>query len=259
MAELSTLLLAPMRRPWSSTPFLPRQLTMFGLATGVFLPAHVKLCGSRDAIRTHDHFDRLAWAYLTPSILTEVGGENVCWFNSHAVGNSFARVRDKTRSIVSHGRYKRCGRSGDRRCGLEQLLGLKSAIEVVAKAIQTGFDVAGDTFRACRLDPCSDTHEQPACAEGETHPDMPFLIPPHATNLPEGEPMDRPPPIAVEADPGAQLLPRLRVPDPSRRFADWWAHACCDADHRAKYPVYADLAARIIIVSAMGQEGDDRG
>lgn len=63
--------------------------------------------------------------------------------------------------------------------------------------------------------------------------------------------------VAVEAETGAQLLPRPTEPHPRQKMTTWAAIQCLGADHRAKYPVYADLAARIIIVPAPspGQEG----
>lgn len=59
-------------------------------------------------------------------------------------------------------------------------------------------------------------------------------------------------PVAVEAESGAQLLPRPRDPDPRQKLTEWNAIQCCSADQRAKQPIYRDIAARIIITYPEG-------
>lgn len=67
------------------------------------------------------------------------------------------------------------------------------------------------------------------------------------------------PPVAVEADTGAQLLPQCR--ERTARLNSYDAHLACDADLRTKHEAYRARAARIKIiypVPSTGQEEDDR-
>ena len=44
---------------------------------------------------------------------------------------------------------------------------------------------------------------------------------------------------------GAQILPPIS--DECATVTAWAAKQCADADHRAKHPVYAELASRLVV------------
>lgn len=53
--------------------------------------------------------------------------------------------------------------------------------------------------------------------------------------------------IAVEAATGARLLPDTDPDEAQRRWTSWIARQAADPDQRAKFPIFADVAAEIRI------------
>jgi len=53
--------------------------------------------------------------------------------------------------------------------------------------------------------------------------------------------------VLVESSTGAQILPNVR--DLRARTTAWVAYSCVSADQRATHPVYAALAATLIVRS----------